>query len=78
MVEMIRLRVESCKICEKNVVLAFDKVELRPDATGLCQIIDLHGVNYESKPHVRLLYVDPSGSVRSFTVITNIAKHVDG
>jgi hypothetical protein len=51
--------------------MKFPKSELNPGLTGLATLIDLHGIPF-SKPHVRLLYVDEHGSVRSFKVINEL------
>ena len=70
------LRLEMCKICEKSIKLRIDKSELVIDLTGTCMVADLHGINHD-KPHVRVLYVDEAGSVRSFTVIEKIAGVIE-
>jgi hypothetical protein len=44
-----------------EVMLSFPRDELVGDITGICQIADLHGTNDE-KPHIRILYVDATGS----------------
>ncbi|MHA2331511.1 MAG: hypothetical protein ACXAEU_05755 [Candidatus Hodarchaeales archaeon] len=41
--------------------MSFPRDELVGDITGICQIADLHGTNDE-KPHIRILYVDATGS----------------
>jgi hypothetical protein len=71
--ETAQLRLETCEICKKQVMLSFPRDELVVDITGICQIADLHGTNDE-KPHIRILYVDATGSVRSYTIIERIAK----
>jgi len=73
--EIVQLKLESCKICKKKFSLRIDKEALTPDLTGTCQVADIHGINDE-KPHIRVLYVDANGSVRSFTVIDKISKAV--
>ena len=70
--EYIPLRCEICPICKKHIQMNFLKADLNPGLTGLATIIDIHGVAFKEKPHVRLLYVDPHGSVRSFKAITEI------
>lgn len=73
MTDMIELRCENCPLCkDKRTLLFFPKEKLKPDLTGMCTVIDLHGIYHQEKPHIRILYVDPSGSVRSFTVIDNL------
>jgi hypothetical protein len=51
--------------------MLFPRDKLDTGITGLATIIDIHGLAY-SIPHVRLLYVDDHGSVRSFKIITEI------
>ena len=73
MTDMIELRCESCPLCkEKRTIMIFPKEKLIPDITGMCTIVDLHGIYHKEKPHVRILYVDPTGSVRSFTVVEKL------
>ena len=70
--DLISLRCEICPVCKKHVQMHFPKSEINPGLTGLATIIDIHGLSFKEKPHVRLLYVDPHGSVRSFKAITEI------
>ncbi len=65
------LRCEACTICKKHPAMLFPKDKLDTGITGLATIIDIHGLSF-STPHVRLLYVDDHGSVRSFKIITEI------
>ena len=69
---MVQLRCEVCPICKIHVQMKFPKADLNPGLTGLATLIDLHGIAYKEKPHVRLLYVDPHGSVRSFKAISEL------
>lgn len=73
MTETVQLRLENCDICKKQVMMSFPRDELVIDVTGICQIADLHGANDE-RPHIRILYVDVNGTVRSYTMIDRIAK----
>ena len=69
---MVQLRCEVCPICKVHVQMKISKDDLNPGLTGLATLIDLHGIAYKEKPHVRLLYVDPHGSVRSFKAISEL------
>ena len=72
MTENIRLRTEPCTICNKTLALSIPKENLTPDITGLDLFMDMHGL--ESDPsHVRLLYIDEKGFVRSIHTITKFA-----
>lgn len=72
MSNFVSLRCESCSICGKSPPMRFPRADLNPGLTGLATLIDIHGLAYSSKPHVRLLYVDEHGSVRSFKVISEV------
>ena len=73
--DFIYLKLESCKICKKKFSLKIAKEKLIPEITGTCQVADVHGLDHEI-PHVRVLYVDTNGTVRSFTVIDKITDTV--
>lgn len=70
--DLIPLRCEICPTCKKHIQMHFPKSEINPGLTGLATIIDIHGLSYRENPHIRILYVDPHGSVRSFKSITEI------
>lgn len=70
--EMVSLRCEVCPICQKNAPMKFPRDRLDTGLTGLATLIDIHGLAYSPDPHVRLLYVDEHGSVRSFKVIREL------
>ena len=70
--DLIPLRCEICPVCKNHIKMHFPKSEINPGLTGLATIIDVHGLSFHEKPHVRILYVDPHGSVRSFKAITEI------
>ena len=69
---MVLLRCEVCPICKIHVQMSISKEDLNPGLTGLATVIDLHGIAFKEKAHVRLLYVDPHGSVRSFKAISEL------
>ena len=56
--------------------MSFPKEDLNPGLTGLATLIDIHGIAFKEKPHVRLLYVDPHGSVRSFKAISELTGDI--
>lgn len=68
----VPLRCEVCPICKFQIQMSIPKEDLNPGLTGLATLIDVHGIAYKDKPHVRLLYVDPHGSVRSFKAISEL------
>ena len=70
--DLIPLRCEICPVCKKHVQMHFSKSQINPGLTGLATIIDIHGLSFKENPHVRILYVDPHGSVRSFKAISEI------
>jgi len=51
--------------------MLFPRSQLNTGITGLATIVDIHGLAF-SQPHVRLLYVDDHGSVRSFKIIAEL------
>ena len=69
--DTITLRCEVCPICQNNPTMTFPRKDLDPGLTGLATLIDIHGLAF-NEPHVRLLYVDEHGSVRSFKVIREL------
>lgn len=71
MTERIPLRCEVCPICKQHLTILIERRTLKVDATGSAIIADIHGLAY-SIPHVRILYVDEYGSVRSFQVIEHL------
>ena len=70
MSNFMRLRAEPCNICNKTLALGIQSEQLEPDITGLDLFLDMHGINDEPS-HVRLLYIDSQGFVRT---ITNLSK----
>ena len=75
MSEAIRLRAEPCSICKSTIALSISKEELEPDITGLDIFVDMHGVE-ENPSHIRILYIDPKGFVRSIVTLTKFAKYL--
>lgn len=75
MSEKVQLKLESCKVCKRKFSLRIAKEVLVPDITGTCQVADVHGLDHEN-PHIRILYVDTNGAVRSFTVIDKISDTI--
>ena len=69
--DQISLRCEPCPICNKHPPMIFPRDQFNTGLTGLATIIDIHGLAY-SPPHIRILYVDEQGSVRSFKAISEI------
>ena len=69
MTDIIRLRTEPCTICKKTLALCIAKEKLTPDITGLDLFLDLHGLENDQS-HVRLLYIDAEGFVRSINTVT--------
>jgi hypothetical protein len=65
----MRLRTEPCTICNKTLALGIQPEQLEPDITGLDLFLDLHGIDDEPS-HVRLLYLDSKGFVRTITNLT--------
>ncbi|MHA2366857.1 MAG: hypothetical protein ACXAC7_23095 [Candidatus Hodarchaeales archaeon] len=73
----ITLVCEACPIEGKVIAVTIKKDQLKPSITGVSTIIDLHGLDDQAKgvkPHVRILYVDERLTVRSFSVVTSLAK----
>ncbi len=50
-----------------------NKDDYKPSISGVCQVVDIHGLTNSGQKHVRILYVDERFSVRSISVITTIA-----
>ena len=69
---MVQLRCEICPICNLHIQMNISKEKLKPGLTGLATLVDLHGIAFKEQPHVRLMYVDPHGSVRSFKAISEL------
>jgi hypothetical protein len=49
------------------------KSDYKPSISGVCQVVDIHGLTNPEERHVRILYVDERYSVRSISVIKTIA-----
>ena len=75
MIETIRLRAEPCPVCKSTIALSISKEELKPDITGLDIFVDAHGVE-EDPSHVRVLYIDTEGFVRSIKTLTKFATYL--
>ena len=69
---LVDLNCEPCTICKKAIPLKMDKTQYKPSISGVCQVVDIHGLDQEEQ-HVRILYVDERFSVRSISLITTIA-----
>jgi len=69
---MIRLRAEACSICKNTIALSVSEEELKPDITGLDIFVDMHGIE-ENPSHIRILYIDAEGFVRSIKTIKKFA-----
>ncbi|MFW9778449.1 MAG: hypothetical protein ACFFE8_06295 [Candidatus Heimdallarchaeota archaeon] len=67
--EILRLRTEPCSICNETLALGISANELKPDVTGLDLFIDNHGLDDVEQPHVRLLYIDAEGVVRTISTV---------
>ncbi len=63
-----QLHVEPCEICKKRVNLSLKTATITPTLTGMDTFLDMHGI-LDNPPHVRVLYVDAHGSVRSYVII---------
>lgn len=53
-----------------------NKNDYKPSISGVCQVVDIHGLTESEQKHVRILYVDERYSVRSISVITTIADRL--
>lgn len=71
--EYVSLNCEPCSICKKSIPLKMKKSDYKPSISGVCQIVDIHGLKGSGQKHVRILYVDERFSVRSISVISTIA-----
>ena len=73
--ETLRLRAEPCSICKKTIALSVSQEDLKPDITGLDIFIDMHGID-EDPSHVRILYIDAKGFVRSIKTLSKFANYL--
>jgi len=71
----IRLRAEPCSVCKNTIALSVSKEELKPDITGLDMFVDMHGIE-ENPSHIRVLYIDAKGFVRSIKTLTKFATYL--
>lgn len=69
----VMLRGEACPVCHNHVLLTMDEEHIQPGPSGTETVADIHGLDMDP-PHLRVLYVDPSGSVRSFITVKKILK----
>ena len=72
---LVDLNCEPFAICKKAIPLKMNKKDYKPSISGVCQVVDIHGLDQEQK-HVRILYVDERFSVRSISLITTIADRL--
>ena len=70
--EIVALNCEPCSVCKKTIPMRLKKSDYKPSISGVCQVVDIHGLNHPEQRHVRILYVDERFSVRSISVITTI------
>ena len=75
MSETLRLRAEPCSICKKTIALSVSPEELKPDITGLDIFVDTHGIDKDPS-HIRVLYIDAKGFVRSIKTISKFATYL--
>ncbi|MFW9854118.1 MAG: hypothetical protein ACFFFG_03630 [Candidatus Thorarchaeota archaeon] len=71
--DFVALNCEPCPICKKAIPLKMRKKDYKPSISGVCQVVDIHGLDND-EGHVRILYVDERFSVRSISVISTIAN----
>lgn len=71
--DFVSLNCEPCPICKKAIPLKMRKKDYKTSISGVCQVVDIHGLDKDTK-HVRILYVDERFSVRSISVISTIAN----
>lgn len=71
--DIVHLNCEPCEICKKTIPMKMKKSDYKPSISGVCQVVDIHGLTISEQRHVRILYVDERYSVRSISVITTIA-----
>ncbi len=70
--DIVALICEPCEICKKTIPMRMRKSDYKPSISGVCQVVDIHGLTNSEQRHVRILYVDERFSVRSISVITTI------
>ena len=70
--DIVHLNCEPCEICKKTIPMRMNKNDYKPSISGVCQVVDIHGLKDSEQRHVRILYVDERFSVRSISVITTI------
>ena len=75
MSKSLRLRAEPCSICKSTIALSVSQENLKPDITGLDIFVDMHGIN-EDPSHIRILYIDAKGFVRSIKTIKKFANYL--
>ncbi|MFX0014145.1 MAG: hypothetical protein ACFFB2_06620 [Promethearchaeota archaeon] len=71
--DLVDLNCEPCSVCRKAIPLKMNRNDYKPSISGVCQVVDIHGLTDSEEKHVRILYVDDRFSVRSISVITTIA-----
>ena len=71
--DLVDLNCEPCSVCKKAIPLKMNKNDYKPSISGVCQVVDIHGLSNSEEKHVRILYVDERFSVRSISVIRTIA-----
>ena len=71
--DIVDLNCEPCTICKTAIPLKMNKNDYKSSISGVCQVVDVHGLDHPEKKHVRILYVDERFSVRSISLITTIA-----
>ena len=74
--DLVDLNCEPCTICKKSIPLKMNKNDYKPSISGVCQVVDVHGLDRPEKKHVRILYVDERFSVRSISLVTTIADKI--
>ena len=75
MSKSLRLRAEPCSICKSTIALSVFQEDLKPDITGLDIFVDMHGID-EDPSHIRVLYIDAKGFVRSIKTLTKFATYL--
>ena len=75
MSKSLRLRAEPCSICKSTIALSISQEDLKPDITGLDIFVDIHGID-EDPSHIRILYIDAKGFVRSIKTIRKFASYL--
>ena len=75
MSKTLRLRAEPCSVCKSTIALSVLDEDLKPDITGLDIFVDMHGME-EPTPHIRILYIDANGFVRSIKTLTKFATYL--